>query len=423
MNYLKHYILLMRKAEKRGWTKKEQNAKGLYVERHHIFPVSLYGKNKRIVVLTAREHYVAHTLLEKAFVKRYGLHHNKTKKMTWAHIHMKYGVNSLRSCSYVNSVLYEGVRVRLSQQNLGTKLLKETKEKISVKRLEGNYSGENCSASIPIRVYYEDGEILDYYSGISNFHKEYKVDRKIVRDMINGRREKYKNIIKIEKLEKPKKEHKLTTKSKGKSHPNSFPVRLYFADGKIIEWEDGISNFCSVNTKYIKTALYNLLKGRVSHHRDILKVEKITEDNIEPGPPIIKKYYSKFIIPVRIYFADGRVIDYEKGINNFCSKNPKYNQATLSAVYRGEKNKYKDIVKVERILENEDKEIIPIIKKVRPYRIPIRIYFTDGRVIEEPNGSAEFCRKNPEYKENRINLFRQGIAKSHMDIIKVEEIE
>ena len=27
MNYLKHYILLMRKAEKRGWTKKEQNDK------------------------------------------------------------------------------------------------------------------------------------------------------------------------------------------------------------------------------------------------------------------------------------------------------------------------------------------------------------------------------------------------------------
>jgi len=423
MNYLKHYILLMRKAEKRGWTKKEQNDKGLYVERHHIFPVSLYGKNKRIVVLTAREHYVAHALLEKAFIKRYGLRHNKTKKMTWAHIHMKYGVNSLKPYSYINSVLYEGVRIRLSQQNLGVELSKETREKISSKRLKGNYSRENCPTSIPIRVYYENGEILDYYSGISNFYREYKVDRKIVRDLINGRREKYKNIIKIEKLEKPKKEHKLTTKSKGKHHPNSSPVRLYFADGRIIEWEDGISNFCDNHNEYIKSSLYNLLKGKISHHKDILKVEKITDDTIEPGPPIIKKYYSKFIIPVRIYFADGRVIEYEKGINNFCSKNPKYNQSTLSSLYRKEINKYKDIVKVERILENEEKEIIPIIKKVRPYRIPIRIYFADGRVIEEPNGSAEFCRKNPQYKQIRVNLFRQGIAKSHMDIIKVEEIE
>ena len=32
-------------------------------------------------MLTAREHYIAHALLEKAFITRYGLHHYKTKKM------------------------------------------------------------------------------------------------------------------------------------------------------------------------------------------------------------------------------------------------------------------------------------------------------------------------------------------------------
>lgn len=48
MNYLKIYCNLIRKAENR--TPPE-----VYTEKHHIFPVSIFGKNNRIVVLTARD--------------------------------------------------------------------------------------------------------------------------------------------------------------------------------------------------------------------------------------------------------------------------------------------------------------------------------------------------------------------------------
>jgi len=56
MNYLKAYCNLIRKAEHRVLPEG-------YTEKHHIFPKSIYGNNNKIVVLTAREHYIAHKLL------------------------------------------------------------------------------------------------------------------------------------------------------------------------------------------------------------------------------------------------------------------------------------------------------------------------------------------------------------------------
>jgi len=77
MNYLKVYCNLIRKAENR--TPPEG-----YTENHHIFPISIFGNNDRIVVLTAREHYITHALLEKIYMKRYGKYDDRTKKMTYA---------------------------------------------------------------------------------------------------------------------------------------------------------------------------------------------------------------------------------------------------------------------------------------------------------------------------------------------------
>lgn len=104
MNHLKHYCNLIRKAENR-------NSPEGYVEKHHIFPVSIYGKNDKIVILTGREHYIAHALLEKAFIKRYGLDHSKTYKMSSAHYLMKDGTR------YYNSYLYECARERWSKMH------------------------------------------------------------------------------------------------------------------------------------------------------------------------------------------------------------------------------------------------------------------------------------------------------------------
>jgi hypothetical protein len=108
MNYLKVYCNLIRKAENR--TRPEG-----YTEKHHTFPVSIYGKNNRIVVLTAREHYIAHILLEKICIKRYGLYHYKTHKMNKAHCMMK----SNKIYGYYNSYLFENARIRRSLQSCG----------------------------------------------------------------------------------------------------------------------------------------------------------------------------------------------------------------------------------------------------------------------------------------------------------------
>ena len=119
----------MRKAEKR------RVVEG-YKEKHHIFPLSLFGKNNRVVILTAREHYIAHVLLEKICDKRYGFLHHKTIKMRQAHIFM--GGKRNNDNVYINSYLYEQAKIRLSEErkslpgiNKGRKMSEDTKKKIS----------------------------------------------------------------------------------------------------------------------------------------------------------------------------------------------------------------------------------------------------------------------------------------------------
>lgn len=98
MNYLKIYFKLIKRAKNR--------AEVDFYEKHHIFPVSIYGENKKIVKLTPREHYIAHAMLYKGFVKRYGEKHYKTIKMAKAFLFM-HSKNKYQKTRYVNSRLYE----------------------------------------------------------------------------------------------------------------------------------------------------------------------------------------------------------------------------------------------------------------------------------------------------------------------------
>ena len=114
MNYLKLYCKIVRNEEAKGLTKKQAKEQGLYVEGHHIFPRCIYGQhkdgNKKIIYVSARVHYLLHALLEKAFIKRYGVNDSKTICMTSAHVKMKgYEYNK----KYHNSYLYENARKRL----------------------------------------------------------------------------------------------------------------------------------------------------------------------------------------------------------------------------------------------------------------------------------------------------------------------
>lgn len=138
MNYLRTYCNLVRKAEKRGYNKKVSKELGIYVEGHHIFPRSIYGQtssgNKRIVYLTAREHYIAHSLLEKAFIKRYGRKNPKTIKMTHAFWKMNHQKKK-GQVYYCNSYLYEAVKQRIGD-NIRKRCLgvKQSQELVNKKR-------------------------------------------------------------------------------------------------------------------------------------------------------------------------------------------------------------------------------------------------------------------------------------------------
>jgi hypothetical protein len=139
MNYLKVYCNFIRKAENRTLPEG-------YTEKHHIFPVSIYGKNNRLVVLTAREHYIAHALLEKIYIKRYGLNHWKTKKM----IHAFWKMNTRKNeISYSNSILYEYSKINHSKQ-VSMKMMGNKhsfgviKSKETIEKLRKANTGKKC---------------------------------------------------------------------------------------------------------------------------------------------------------------------------------------------------------------------------------------------------------------------------------------
>lgn len=104
MNYIKAYVNLMRKAS-------NQPTPRVY-EKHHVFPKSIYSKNNYVVKLSPKQHYVAHALLYRGFVKRYGADHPKTKKMFFALLCM-YRSNS--NNRYINSRNFEVLRTKYSE--------------------------------------------------------------------------------------------------------------------------------------------------------------------------------------------------------------------------------------------------------------------------------------------------------------------
>jgi hypothetical protein len=69
MDYRKHYQNLI------ATRKRRQLQEGEYYERHHIIPKCMNGNNDKnnLVVLTAKEHYIAHWLLVKIYPENWKL--------------------------------------------------------------------------------------------------------------------------------------------------------------------------------------------------------------------------------------------------------------------------------------------------------------------------------------------------------------
>ncbi len=139
MNYRKHYIKLIRKAQTDPILFDDT-----YTEKHHIFPISVFGKNNIVVKLTAKEHFVAHLLLWKDFRKRYGNKNLKTKKMLHAIFLMMASDNNKKNNSRKFSKLreeYSESSKGLNNSFYGKTHSEKTKQKMSKNHFD--VSGKN----------------------------------------------------------------------------------------------------------------------------------------------------------------------------------------------------------------------------------------------------------------------------------------
>ena len=111
MNYVKIYDSLITKCRPRGTDKRKLN---YYTELHHIVPKSMGGEDTadNLVLLTAREHFIAHVLLSKIY------NNSEMNYALWIMCITRTGVK-------IHSRFYESVRIKHSKRM--SKLLKGAK--------------------------------------------------------------------------------------------------------------------------------------------------------------------------------------------------------------------------------------------------------------------------------------------------------
>lgn len=114
-------------------TSKQDRSLDCYTEKHHIIPRSMGGKDTKenLVVLTAREHYIAHLLLTKCVEKKY------RGKMLHAYVMMAKVKDSNQKRLYkINSRIFETRKIESNKLKREYRHTKEARENIS-KNLKG----------------------------------------------------------------------------------------------------------------------------------------------------------------------------------------------------------------------------------------------------------------------------------------------
>jgi len=251
MNYLKTYCKLIRKAENRTLPEG-------YTENHHVFPKSIFGNNDRVVALTAREHYVAHALLEKIYIHRYGLKNQKTIKMTYAH-------NMMGSRgSYKNSYLYETVRSRMAEAKREQEISAETRAKLSASN-----SGKN-------NPFYGKTHSVETRKKLSAINKGRKLSPEArAKISIASKNISEETRAKLSFASKNRSEE-VKAKMGGENNPKSMWWKITFSNGSSIE-RCGLSRWARDNN-YDDGSINKVASGIRKRHKDIIKVEKIIKE-------------------------------------------------------------------------------------------------------------------------------------------------
>ncbi len=119
--YLKWYNSIIEKAHREN---RNKDCKALYFESHHIIPKFCGGNNKKenLILLTAKEHFICHWLLEKFVIAEY------TKSAKYA-ISMMSGSKGGRK---ISSAQFEICRKKAREAKLGNKnMTKEGRKSLS----------------------------------------------------------------------------------------------------------------------------------------------------------------------------------------------------------------------------------------------------------------------------------------------------
>lgn len=137
MNYLRQYDLLVESRLSLGRVK----SKGCCLESHHIIPRCMGGQDGRMVLLTSKEHYIAHHLLHRAYPKDRGL----SLAFWW----MCHGSRLCKRDRRITSRSFAEARVSMVEAQMGNKYglgkvcSEEKKEKLRIKRKDFKHSNES----------------------------------------------------------------------------------------------------------------------------------------------------------------------------------------------------------------------------------------------------------------------------------------
>jgi hypothetical protein len=128
MNYEKIYTQLIDRAQ----SENRQKGCGVYFESHHIIPKCLTGSNDKtnLVLLTAREHYVAHKLLCEIYIDNVKLHY-----AMWAMINGVTKRTGYRVTSWDYNRIKQNHCVSVQETHTNKIVSDETRNKQSIFRL------------------------------------------------------------------------------------------------------------------------------------------------------------------------------------------------------------------------------------------------------------------------------------------------
>ncbi len=194
MNYEKNYYDYISYVKSLNRVKRRKSDPNyVYYEEHHILPKSIFPEKKddadNKVLLTAREHYLAHYLLCKIYNSG-----DAHYKMLFAFHRMQYQRDDLEN--YVNSRLYEKLKKELS--DVKSKLSKELSQKrskdyylkgVQTRKVNGSYNQKEYADKISQSLketYKKHPEIIQHLSDINKGKKHSEETKKKMSLMRKG---------------------------------------------------------------------------------------------------------------------------------------------------------------------------------------------------------------------------------------------